>query len=74
MSNPFETSDRAGSIVYVKPVDVADLPAEVQEKAGDLEVLFAVHDEDGAQLALVADRSMAFELARQHDMQPVTLH
>ncbi len=61
-------------VVYVKPVAVSDLPEEVQEQAGDLDQLFAVHDADGQQLALVADRALAFMLARQHDKSPVTVH
>lgn len=64
----------SGRVVYVKPVAVADLPAEVQEQTGDRETLYAVHDSDGQQLALVADRSLAFVLARQNDMEPVTVH
>lgn len=61
-------------LVYVKSVAVADLPDEVREAAGDLERLFAVHNSEGEQLALVADRALAFVLARQHDMKPVTVH
>lgn len=61
-------------VVYVKPVDVADLPLDLRDQAGDLETLFAVHDAEGKQLALVADRKMAFSLARQNDMAPVTVH
>ena len=61
-------------VVYVKPVAVSDLPREVQEQAGDLQKLFAVHDVDGQQLALVADQALAFALARQHDKSPVTVH
>ena len=65
-----QTNDR---LVYVKPVDVADLPQEVQDEAGGLEQLFAVHDANGEQLALVAGRAMAFDLARQNDYAPVTV-
>lgn len=61
-------------IVYVKTVDVADLPSEVQAEAGELNQLYAVHDADGQQLALVADRKMAFVLARQNDYAPVAVH
>ena len=61
-------------IVYVKSVAVADLPAEVQAQAEGLDQLYAVHDEDGQQLALVANRTLAFTLARQHDLSPVTVH
>ena len=35
--------------VYVKPIDVADLPAELRDQAGDLDHLFAVHNADGEQ-------------------------
>lgn len=61
-------------IVYVKPVAVADLPEDVRAEAGELTQLYAVHDADGQQLALVADRKLAFVLARQHDMAPVNVH
>ncbi len=68
----FGQDDR--KIVYVKTVDVSDLPAEVQENAGELEQLYAVHNAEGEQLALVADRKMAFALARQNDLAPMAVH
>lgn len=61
-------------MVYVRPVAVADLPAEIQLEAEGIEVLYAVHDAAGAQLALVRDRRTAFYLARQHDMAPMSVH
>ncbi|SEK26479.1 DUF1150 family protein [Pacificibacter marinus] len=61
-------------IVYVRPVLVADLPDELREKAGDIERLFAVHNSDGDRMALVADRKLAFALAREHDFSPVNVH
>lgn len=60
--------------VYVKPVAVATLPDALREQAGELETIFAVHDAEGTQLALVADRTLAFVLARQYDRVPVTVH
>jgi len=33
-----------------------------------------VHDAAGERLALVADRKLAFLLARQNDLAPVTVH
>ena len=76
MKHDFNTDDQA--LVYVRPVDVADLPAEVQEQVHDevpgADQLFAVHDAEGQQLALVADRKMAFHLARENDLQPVAVH
>ena len=61
-------------LVYVKPIAVHTLPAEVQEQAGDLKTLFAVHDAQGQQLALVADEKMAFVLARQNNLSPQVVH
>ena len=64
----------ATRIVYVRPVKVTDLPAEVQAHAGGLAVLYALHDADGDRLALVKDRALAFALARQHHLAPVNVH
>ncbi len=65
---------QAPQIVYIRPVAVSDLPEDVQEQAEGLETLYAIGDEDGKQLALVRDRSLAFVVARQHDMSPVSVH
>ncbi len=61
-------------IVYVREVAVADLPEDVQEQAEGATTLYAVHSADGERLALVADRTLAFVLARQNDFAPVTVH
>ncbi len=74
MNSKFEFPDSAKALVYVKEVEVSDLPSEVREEAGDLDFLYAVHNAEGEQLALVADRRLAFSLARQNDLSPVTLH
>ncbi|WP_299958227.1 DUF1150 family protein [uncultured Roseobacter sp.] len=74
MQEPFETAPVENRIVYVKAVDVIDLPSEVRDQAGDLDQLYAVHDSDGQQLALVADRKLAFKLARQNDYEAVAVH
>ncbi|TDK41277.1 DUF1150 family protein [Antarcticimicrobium luteum] len=74
MNTPFDFNQDGRRIVYVKEVDVADLPEEVRAEAGDREHLYAVHDSEGQQLALVADRRMAFALARQNDFAPVAVH
>lgn len=68
-------TDASGEkIVYVRPVAVEDLPDDVQAKAAGHTTLYAVHDAEGAPLALVAQRDMAFVLARQNDMTPVSVH
>ncbi len=74
MNTVFDFNDEADRIVYIKAVDVTDLPQAVQAEAGDYDHLYAVHDSAGQQLALVADRNMAFVLARQNDFSPVTVH
>ena len=61
-------------IVYVRPVKVDDLPADVQAHAGGLTTIYALHDADGDRLALVRDRALAFALARQNDLAPVNVH
>lgn len=61
-------------IVYVRPVKVADLPEELRKQAGDLTELYAVHNAEGERLALVNDRKLAFLLARQNNLAPVTVH
>lgn len=61
-------------IVYVRAVNVADLPAEVQDAAEGLETLYAVHNGEGERLALVKEREAAFDLARQNDLAPVAVH
>ncbi|MFT6105159.1 MAG: hypothetical protein ACJA1E_001589 [Paracoccaceae bacterium] len=64
----------APKIAYVRPVKVSDLPQDVQARAKGRQTLYALHDEDGAPLALVAERDMAFMLARQNDLAPVNAH
>ncbi|NDV48008.1 MULTISPECIES: DUF1150 family protein [Roseobacteraceae] len=64
----------AERIVYVRSVEVSELPEDVQEQVGDQTRLYAVHRADGERLALVRDRGLAFALARQNDLAPVTVH
>lgn len=75
MNTPFEFGHEAENrIVYVRAVDVADLPEDVREVAGSRDQIYAVHAPNGERLALVRDRDMAFVLARQNDFAPVTVH
>ena len=64
----------ADRIVYVRAVDVAELPKDVQSELRGTDHLYAVHTAEGERLALVKDRDMAFMLARQNDFSPVTVH
>jgi hypothetical protein len=73
MGTPFSATE-GQKIVYVREIAVRDLPDDLREQAGDLDVIYAVHAANGQQLALVANRAMAFDLARQHDVTPFSVH
>ncbi len=49
-------------VAYIKAVTVDGVAA------------YAVHTADGDQLAVLADRNVAFAAARQHDLEPVSVH
>ena len=68
------TTQSGDRTVYVKTIAVSDLPREVRDQAEGLELLYAVHDAEGQQLALVGDQKLAFSLAREHDYRPVMVH
>ena len=65
---------QTSKIVYVRPIAVAGLTDELRDQIGEVETVYAVSDAAGAQLALVVNRDLAFALARQHDMAPVSVH
>ena len=35
---------------------------------------YAVHAADGTQIAVLADRDVAFATVRQHDLEPLSVH
>jgi hypothetical protein len=75
MDVKFEGFPEAGDrIVYIRPVQVSDLPEQIRAQAEGLETIYAVHRPDGERVALVRDRVLAFALARQNDMAPVSAH
>lgn len=69
--NVFGAEAKGQGIVYVRPVLVSSLPSDVQTKIGPIDTVYSVHRTDGEQLALVADRKLAFHLAREHHFAPV---
>lgn len=66
--------DQDDRIVYVRQVAVDELPEELRAQMPGIDTLYAVHKADGERLALVEDRELAFVLARQNDLAPVTVH
>jgi hypothetical protein len=49
-------------LAYVKPV-------VVDGTAG-----YAIHAADGTQMAVIADRAIAFAVVRQNELEPVSVH
>jgi hypothetical protein len=49
-------------IAYIKRVEV------------DGSAAYAVHAADGTQIAVLADRLIAFATVRQHDLEPLSVH
>jgi hypothetical protein len=75
MDTPFDFGPEQGDrIVYVRPVPVSELPEPLRTQAQGLDTIYAVHRPDGERLALVRDRRLAFALARQNDLAPVSAH
>lgn len=75
MNTKFDFGDGGtGNTVYIRRVAMTDLPVEVREQAPGIDSLYAVHGIDGERLALVRDRNMAFLLARQNELTPVSVH
>ena len=69
-----ELKNLAGNMIYLKPIDIADLPEDVRVDAGNLEEVFAVHNAKGERVALVATEAIASDLAAQNNMQVVSIH
>lgn len=69
-----KTETSSPRIVYVRPLDKAGLPQELQDATKDIPAPFAVHAPNGDRLAIVRDEKLAFILARQNDFSPVYVH
>lgn len=70
----FSQTESPSRIVYVRAVAVADLPDEIRAQADGVDTLYALHRANGERLALVANKGLAFALAREHDLAPVSVH
>lgn len=74
MNTKFDLSEMGTNIVYLKPMNTADLPEDVRAQAGDMQQIFAVHNGDGEQVAYIADLAFAAHLAAENNVRIVTLH
>lgn len=68
-------------LVYVRTVIARDVLDDLVDEDGDMVIevpedatLYSVHSADGERIALVGDRELAFAAARQHEMNPVSVH
>ena len=66
----FDTDD----LVYIKTVEVTELPLDLQRQVGSDKTLYALHKADGERVAVVENRALAYSLARDNDLTPMTLH
>lgn len=64
--------------VYVREVGVAELKGAgvlpVDAPVAPNQKFFALHAADGRRVAVVDNRDMAFVAARQHELEPVSVH
>ncbi len=68
-------------LVYIRTVVARDVMDDITDEYGDVEfdiedeaTLYSVHSASGERIALVGDRELAFAAARQHEMNPVSVH
>ncbi|WP_425407968.1 DUF1150 family protein [Hyphococcus sp.] len=68
-------------LVYIRTVEARDVIDDLIDDDGELaieiddgDILYSVHSSNGERLALVGDRELAFAAARQHEMNPVSVH
>lgn len=68
-------------LVYVRTVLASEVADDLvdDETGAVIEIpanttLYSVHSGDGQRIALVGDRALAFAAARQHEMNPVSVH
>ncbi len=61
-------------VVYVRTVNVSELPEDVREQVSADGLVYAIHSEDGERLAIAKNRDIAFALARNNEFEPVSVH
>jgi Uncharacterized small protein len=63
-----------GKLAYIRQIDVASLPQDIREQVPKGAEVWGVHNIEGECLALTQDRSTAFFVARENDLEPVSAH
>ncbi len=63
-----------GKIAYIRQIDPANLPDDIRARIPGGAEVWGVHTHAGECLALAQDRSTAFFVARENDLEPVSAH
>ena len=74
MTPLYEQMGLPSNNVYIREVNVSELPDDMQDEVGDLKSLFAVFAEDGSQIAIVDSPKNAFDLAKEHSFNLQQVH
>ncbi len=61
-------------IVYVRPIDLEELPSHVRAQAGGMSKIYGVFGPNGEQIAFTPNRATAFDLARENALTPLSVH
>ncbi len=61
------------TVAYVRSISASDLGDDIETPAG-VKILYALHDATGRRLALFDNRDYAFQIAKQNDLKPVSVH
>ena len=78
LDSEFDYAD--GNVCYVREVYAKDVRDDIEgefdseHEFEDDSILYALYDCDGARIALMSDREIAFAAARQHELTPVSVH
>lgn len=64
----------SSNIVYLRQVELAELPSDLLEQVDSAQQLYAVYHEDGEQIALIESVSLAKDLAEEHRFELHQVH
>lgn len=74
MAHKLNITEGTGQQVYVRPIAVESLPEKLRAQVDGYDTIYSLNGADGAQIALVVSRELAYSVAREHDLTPVMLH
>jgi len=70
---PEEFGMTKGGIAYVRTIAKTDLDEGIDTPDG-VDTFYALHDAAGKRLALFDNRDFAFQIAKENDLTPVSVH